>query len=66
MLQSQVKSPIIVTDNLVPGTFMAVDSVKRDNQGRVRVVGHPTAGSDVHKVTVTVDEGRARELGLVA
>jgi hypothetical protein len=64
--QNKAQPPIIVTDNLVPGTFMAVDSVKRDTHGNVRVVGHPTAGSDVRKVVVTVDEGRAKELGLVA
>lgn len=58
--------PIIVTDKLVNGMFMAVDKVTRDPKGGFRVIGHPTADSDVHKVVVTVDEGRAKELGLVA
>lgn len=62
----QSKGPIIVTDALVSGLFMAVDSVKRDPKGGYRVTGHPTADSAVSKVVVAVDESRAKELGLVS
>lgn len=64
MSKTRSKS-VIVTDQLVHGLFMQVDSIRETGDG-VRVTCHPTADSGVTRVTATVDKHRAAELGLVA
>jgi hypothetical protein len=65
-MSSNRTKPVIITDQLVHGLFVEIDSVRETKPGEVRVTCHPTADSCVRRVTATLDKDRAKDLGLVA